>query len=206
MTIDCVETPYLLVALPQLTDRNFQKTVLLVVDHNAQGALAFVLNRPSLKSLKDYLPDSEHAFPAGIPSWHGGPVGTTSGLVLHNQPGDEARSIIDGMYLSSSEGALRGLLAYSKAYDAEATAERTLFGHQRLAGYPDLYPFRFLVGYAGWGPRQLDDEIRLGAWMQLPLNRALVFNTTWHSLWGAAMESVGVNPLEIAPISQQYLN
>ena len=206
MTMKTLETPCFLVAMPQLMDRNFVKAVLLLIEHSSDGAIAFVINRPLVKPLKEFLGEGEFAPISAIPAWQGGPVGTSSGLVLHNQTGDEAHRIHEGIFLSSSPPALKGLCAYAEAYELESPQEKAIFGHERLNSYDCLYPFRFLVGHAGWAPRQLDEEVRQGAWMQLPYDRDLLFNTTWHQMWNAAMDLVGVNPMEIAPVSQNYLN
>jgi putative transcriptional regulator len=73
-----------------------------------------------------------------------------------------------------------------------------------------LNPYRFLVGYAGWGAGQLDDEIRAGARLLCPIDRELVFNTPWSDMWAKITDQMGVgrsSAASVAPVAQSsYLN
>jgi len=204
--------PWLLVATPQLTDPNFRKAVVLVVEHDDNGTLGFIINRPSRTPLVELLTGVQAAVPAAVPAWYGGPAGKRQGIILHAQ--DEAGHALDEtapVALSSSEEALSSLARYAHwRLGAEGEAEvdtAAALGSTGMAeGGSLLYPYRFLVGYAGWGPGQLMDELHAGAWIQLPATTRLVFQTDWTTLWDAAMTGVGINPRTLAPSPHTYLN
>lgn len=194
--------PFLLVAMPQLQDPNFQKAVVLVVEHSEEGALGFIINRPSTMAVNDLIVSSPLTIPKNIPAWIGGPVGTDNGIVLHNVFEDADGTVYnDKFVVSSSDGALKGLVDHAQdfAEKAENFAVKTF-------DVDCLYPFRFLIGYAGWASHQLADEIRHGSWLQLPYEDELVFNTPWIKVWDTCMRVAGVNPMNIAPALQPYLN
>jgi putative transcriptional regulator len=187
-----IGAPCLLVALPGQQDQNFFQSVLLLADHNPEGAIGFILNRPSSMSLKSMIAADDRDIPSEIPSWFGGPVDTTTGIILHNhRPGSSDTEISPGIYLSSASRSLDELIdAGKQGLSLAQQNERSSI----------LYQFRFLVGYAGWGPGQLDDELRSGAWSICPLDRKFVFDTPWSDLWSQCMDRIGINKnIHIAP-------
>lgn len=199
--MNTLEPPFVLVALPQLQDPNFQKSVVLVVEHNEDGAMGFIVNRPSTMPVREIMVNQDIDIPSSVPAWIGGPVGADNGLVLHNQIESAANAVFSDQFtVSSSAEALRGLVTMADDYES----------HQGDPARPPrpavLYPYRFLIGYSGWGASQLEDEIRLGTWIQLPFSNHLVFNTPWHEMWNSAMAMIGINPMELAPTMQPYLN
>ncbi|MBB4925460.1 YqgE/AlgH family protein [Kitasatospora kifunensis] len=146
MTAASSHTGRLLVAAPVLTDPNFARSVVLLLDHDAQGALGVVLNRPTPVAVNDVL--DGWAQLAGAPSvvFQGGPVGLDSALavaVIPGEPGPE-----DPLGWRRVHGAI-GLV------DLEAPP-------QVLAG--ELGGLRVFAGYSGWTPGQLEAEIAEGAW------------------------------------------
>ena len=182
-----LETPSLLVALPQLQDPNFAKSVVLIVEHTDEGSMGFIINRPSPFSVRDVLQEAKREIPSDIPTWFGGPVGTEQGVVIHNQPDEEASARFGLIRISSSDSAMNGLLE---------PKEKHL----------EHYPYRFVIGYAGWGKGQLSQELKAGAWIQMEASFELLFNTPWPDMWEAAMGKIGVNPMDIAPTVQPYIN
>ena len=189
-------TPSLLVALPQLQDPNFHKAVILLVEHNNEGGMGFIINRPSQIPLCELVSVDEIDIPYHIPAWVGGPVGADNGLVLHNEllADEMGTSLTPDISLSSSDSALKNLVS-------------CIQHHRRGKNhFGALYPYRFLVGYAGWGPRQLDEELKMGAWIQVSLDSRILFDTPWQGIWDAALEGIGVDPMNIAPSVQPYLN
>lgn len=208
--------PWLLVATPQLVDDNFKRAVVLIVETSSQGAMGFVINRPIQASLADLVSVPNVQIPTNVPAWYGGPVERGTGIILHNQPvqdgvtvdGEPASSSFisyNGLALSSSERTLNDLVDYSirrsRALEAQS-AEGTQTDLDELG----LYPYRFLVGYSGWGPGQLEDELRQGAWIQAPATQELLFHTPWKKLWDAALGTVGASPKTLVPAAQPYLN
>lgn len=197
--------PWLLVATPQLMDPNFKKAVVLIVEHTDSGSMGFIINRPIQTSLADLVTSPKIKIPDNIPGWYGGPVETSTGIILHNgatmkEPGQDPTPTIA---LSSTEETLVDLVDYSEQRMRELALRQG--GNTRVKLEP-LYPYRFLVGYSGWGAGQLMEEVRSGAWLQTAATQEMLFNTNWQTLWDSAMGKVGVNPKAIAIAEHSYLN
>ena len=182
-TLDVVSSssiaPALLVAMPQLLDPNFRKSVVLLLNKDEQGALGVVINRESQLLLKDLCLDHEINY-GGKPDKKvrsGGPVQPEHGLVLygpeHSDP--EGRTVIEGLFVSSSKETL-----------------------SRLCNLEDGR-FHCYAGYAGWGPQQLDNEIRVGSWIVAPADPALVLDAPTEDLWLRSLQSVGIDPAVLVP-------
>ena len=189
--------PWLLVATPLLQDDHFKHTVVLVVEQSKRGAMGFVMNRPVGQSVKDIVQTDSLEIPCEIPSWYGGPVGNDNGIILHNRPEASAfdEDEFEGHFaLTASEDALREMVEY--------TRKRL---HHIDADAPCRYPYRFIVGYAGWQAGQLEAEMREGAWIQIPFSEDLIFDTPWNQMWDMAMSLVGIAPHQYAPADQNYL-
>jgi putative transcriptional regulator len=171
--------------MPSMLDSNFSRTVMLLAEHNSEGAVGFVLNRPSTVPLKSMINVIDRDVSPAIPAWYGGPVDTGTAIILHSRrPIDGDTEIADGIYLSTSGRILDALIDESE-----------LMIKNRAAGeliHDILNPYRFLVGYAGWGPGQLDDEIRSGSWLLHPIDQELVFNTPWSDLWSTITDKMGI--------------
>lgn len=188
--------PSLLIALPGLMDPHFVKSVVLLIQHNPDGALGFVINRPMPMSLRDVVFQNRYQIPNHVPVWMGGPIGSNQGLVIHNQGGDIAATTAAGdLRVSSSEEAIEGLIQHIEHVQAHG-----------LKKGEALLPYRFVIGYSGWGPKQLDMELKSGHWYQKPLDFNLLFNTPWQEIWPRAIADLGVHPLDIAPNIQSYMN
>lgn len=200
-----ISAPCLLVAMPGMLDGNFSQTVLLLAEHNEEGAIAFVLNRPSTVSLKSMISIVDRDVPEAIPAWYGGPVDTTTAVILHDRRAHAGDTeVAPGVYLSTTGRILDSLI------DHGATALYKQSKGMDLKGEPQ-HPYRFLVGYAGWGAGQLDEEIRGGSWLMCPLDRKLVFDTSWSDLWTHCMERIGLEKSNfVMPAAQgsssRYLN
>ncbi len=135
-------TGRLLVATPVLGDPNFERTVVLVLEHGGEGAVGLVLNRPSETSVGEPLPewDGVAAFPSVI--FVGGPVAQGAVIGIARATGDR-----------SSEG-WRPLLGSMGIVDLASPDEVP----------PGIEQLRLFAGYAGWGAGQLEAEIDAGAW------------------------------------------
>ena len=171
-------SPSLLVATPQLQDPNFHRSVVLVAENDARGSLGFVLNRDSDRLAADVCKELGVVWRgqrSARAAW-GGPVVEQSGWVLFSEPAATERGdvskVADGLYLTSSLEALRAL----------ADGDRPP---------ADL---RLLLGYAGWGPGQLEAELSTGAWMVAPLNTNAVFHMAPETIWGNVWLDLGINP------------
>src|SRR5262245_9298024 len=136
--------PSLLVAMPQLQDPNFARSVVLLCEHQEAGAMGLVVNRrtDTLASQIVQL-DPPPQSDSGLPVWIGGPVDPARGWLLLGEDLGDAIEVSAGLYLSASRDLLRRLVEEK----------------------PLPTQCRFLVGYAGWGPKQLDRELAASAWL-----------------------------------------
>ena len=173
--------PGLLVALPQLRDPNFHRAVVLLTAHADDGAMGFVVNRPIPATVSEVLQGLDLPWMGddAEPVWAGGPVGQQSGFVLFDSPGSEqdpsAEQITSGLWLSASLETLRSL------------------------GLAPPGRFRLLLGYAGWSPGQLENEVLEGSWMVLPPDPELLFEVPHDQMWEQAFRRCGIDPVTIVP-------
>ncbi|MET9696009.1 YqgE/AlgH family protein [Streptomyces sp. NPDC006529] len=172
-------TGRLLVATPALADPNFDRAVVLLLDHDEQGSLGVVLNRPTLVGVGDVL--QPWAPLAGAPGvvFQGGPVALDSALGIAVIPGEEGPS--PNSRLRSSGGDPIGWRRVHGAIglvDLEAPPEL-------LAGA--LGSLRIFAGYSGWGPGQLEDEVGEGAWYVVESEPGDVAFPVPEQLWRAVL-------------------
>jgi len=169
--------PSLLVAMPQLQDPNFARAVVLLCEHQDEGAMGLVINRTTDTKVADIL-DLELPTIANkdLSVWIGGPVDPVRGWLLLSENLGDGVEVAPGLYLSASREILRQLL-----------------------GKPDLpCRCRFLVGYAGWGPKQLDQELAASAWLTVPVNTNILFDTPSDRIWEVAIRQLGIDPSALA--------
>ncbi len=160
-----------LVASPALRDPNFRQTVVLLCEHNADGALGFVVNRPTAMNLSEVLPQVPIMEAQKHVLYSGGPVQTNQVMLLYrlNQMPEGSHQVLDGVCLGGDFSILDRLLT------TESTGER----------------FRAFAGYSGWGPGQLENEMQVGSWITLPADPATVFDREPSSLWAETLRSLG---------------
>lgn len=174
--------PGLLVAMPQLPDPNFYRSVCLMIEHNDRGSFGLVVNRPTELAIEEVLGQFKLRWrgdPAAV-VWQGGPVEPQLGSVLHAPRAGASEvtpslEVVPGIQLSTLPDQLREL------------AER-----------PPAH-LRFLLGYAGWGPGQLESEMAYGSWLVAPATPRLVFEIPAEGIWEAAIQSLGIDPVTLIP-------
>ncbi|WP_333769264.1 YqgE/AlgH family protein [Streptomyces sp. IBSBF 2435] len=165
-------TGRLLVATPKLADPNFDRAVVLLLDHDAEGSLGVVLNRPTPVGVGDVL--QPWAALAGLPQvvFQGGPVSLDSALALAVVPGEpRAGEPVELLGWRRVHGAI-GLV------DLEAPPEL-------LAA--ELGSLRIFAGYSGWGPGQLERELADGAWYVVESEPGDVSAPNPERLWRAVL-------------------
>lgn len=190
-----LSTPSLLVALPSMTDPQFSRSVVLLLQHGREGASGYIVNKPMPMALRDASFQSRFKIPSHIPVWMGGPVSMQAGVVLHNQGRDvSATHSFGDMRVSVSEEAIDGLLDFADEELASETIRRGVLN------------YRFVVGQASWEPKQLENELKAGLWVQKPMDEKLVFATPWQEIWPHAFDELGIHPIDIKPSVQTYLN
>jgi putative transcriptional regulator len=170
-------TGQLLVAMPGMQDPRFAKTVIYMCAHNSDGAMGLVINR-----LIDSLSFPDLLAQLGIESvgigdqikiHFGGPVESSRGFVLHSS--DYQR---DATLVVDESVALTATVDILKAIAAGGGPQRSLLA----------------LGYAGWGPGQLDDEIKANGWLHVPADDNLVFGEDMEAKWEQAMGKLGIDP------------
>lgn len=175
-----IEQTYLsnqfLIAMPTLADPNFFQTVTYISEHNAGGALGLVINRPlglTLGQLLDHLQiATDQAELAALPIYQGGPVQPEQGFVLHRPIGQWSSTlhVTEQIGITTSRDILQ----------AVAHGE----GPEQLL---------VTLGYAGWGPGQLERELAENAWLSGPADPDILFCTPNEQRWWAAAALLGVD-------------
>ena len=179
----------LLVAMPQLDDPNFRRSVVLLVHHGTGGSFGIVLNRALDLTISELMQNSGIAWPAGIGSvgW-GGPVQPERGWVVfaddrptsippEGEDGDEddVATLQQGLRVTGSLEMLRSVASHPPA------------------------EVRLFLGYAGWGAEQLESELAEGAWLLAPLRREVVFETAADEMWENVVRGLGIDPTALVP-------
>ena len=158
----------LLVAGPSLLDPNFHRTVVLVCEHDADGAMGLVLNRPSPIPADQAIPERQDALADDDTLWVGGPVQTTSVVVLADFE-DEGTPALR----------VRGDVGLVLP-DADLAAVHTAVRRARA-----------FLGYAGWGPRQLDGELAGDDWIVAEFLPEDAFTDDPDGLWARVLARKG---------------
>ena len=172
-------TNQLLVAMPALADPNFAQTVTLICEHTAQGALGIVLNRPLQMALGEVFAqlamDCADPQLREQPVLRGGPVQPDRGFVLH-PPASAAAELWDSTLQVSPT--------------LRVTTSRDVLGSMARGAGPT--PAVVALGYAGWEAGQLEEEIRSNAWLNTPVDDAIIFATPFELRWQAAARLLGI--------------
>jgi len=172
----------LLVAMPGMLDPNFSATVTLICEHNDEGALGIVINRPTTLKMGGLFEQLDVDDPdpdaAERPVMSGGPVGIERGFVLH---GPERRyentlPVSDEIHLTLS----RDIIDAIAAGDGPA---KTLVA----------------LGYAGWGAGQLEEEMLANSWLNVPASSAIVFDAPFGERWNLAARALGIDIADLTP-------
>jgi putative transcriptional regulator len=174
-----LNTPVLLMAMPQVLDPFFHHSVVLLLHHEDAGSLGFIVNRPTGIKVSEILKGMDVGWRGREEAlaYFGGPVQPQLGTVLFKPvlpdsgaDDDAATEVAPGVALTQHIGDLSRL--------AEAPPDR----------------FRLLLGYAGWGEGQLLEEILRNDWLTAPVSGDLIFAPDPERVWDAALRSVGIDP------------
>ena len=174
-------TNQLLIAMPAMQDPNFVTTVTLICEHNDDGALGIVINRPltlKLGGLFEQL-DLNDADPAVAqsPVLMGGPVGTERGFVLHGPEQSFENSI-------------------SVSSDIQLTLSRDILDAMATGAGPEKS--LVALGYAGWESGQLENEMLSNSWLNVPATTDIVFDTPFNERWMSAAQVLGIDISQIS--------
>ncbi|MBX7147235.1 MAG: YqgE/AlgH family protein [Alphaproteobacteria bacterium] len=168
-------TGQLLIAMPQMQDPRFLKSVIYICVHNQEGAMGLVVNKlVGSIGFKDLLQElnitSNINF--SLPIYSGGPIEPNRGFVLHSTDYQETNtiSINNNLALTATINVLRSIA------DGQGPQKRLI-----------------TLGYAGWGPGQLDQEIHENGWLNLETDENILFEVNYEKKWEHAIQKIGAN-------------
>lgn len=181
---DLYLTGQLLVAMPGIGDERFDKTVIYLCAHSDEGAMGLVVNReidsltfPDLLEQLNIEPDPGAQ---SIQVQFGGPVESGRGFVLHSPD-----YVQDGTLVVDNAIALTATVDILRAIADGDGPKNTMLA----------------LGYAGWGPGQLDMEIRSNGWLHVPADEDLVFGGDLEQKWERAMTKIGIDPRMLSDVA-----
>jgi len=183
--VPVLTAPTLLIAMPQVLDPFFARTVVLLVHHDAEGSLGYIVNRTTEVRVEEICAGLDLAWQGSrdAVAHFGGPVqaGVVAILYREESPGSDAWAfhLPPDLYLSGSRDDLDRLVVAPPA------------------------DFRLLLGYAGWGPGQIDQELLRGDWLTAEPSSELIFGRPPDSVWRSALESIGVDPGALPSLGQE---
>jgi putative transcriptional regulator len=168
-------TGHFLIATPQMPDPRFQEQVIYICAHGKEGAMGVAINKPSQEiTMMEILLSTNIPLPEGPlpPVYTGGPVEMESGFILYN-----------------SDTQIRSGLAVTS--NVALSRESKLLEEISKGTGPKDY--LFLLGYAGWGPGQLEAELVDNSWLTVPGDISILFHTPDESKWKSAARRFGID-------------
>ncbi len=170
-------TGQLLIAMPTMGDPRFERTVIYMCAHSADGAMGLVVNKKAdeidFPELLKQLEIETDSIKNPIPILVGGPVETGRGFVLHSLDyrQDSTLEVTEDVGLTATVDILRSIA------EGEGPAHSLL-----------------TLGYAGWSAGQLDEEIQANGWLNVPADAGLLFDDDLGEKWDRAVRKVGIDP------------
>ncbi len=169
-------TGHFLIAMPAMTDPHFAKSLTYICEHNEQGALGVVVNRPIDMTLYALLRQIEIKKPAAackvVPVHYGGPVQIDRGFVLHSPAGSWNSTLVVNENI--------GLTTSKDILEAVACGE----GPQSML---------VTLGYAGWAPGQLEHELAANAWLTVGADTRILFETPAAQRYNEGLKLLGID-------------
>ena len=169
-------TNHFIIAMPGLMDENFNQAVTFICEHDDNGTFGIIINRESEISLDDVMQQMKIPYQQDNNNnetvFTGGPVQTNRGFVLHRPIGNWDSSLIvnDSVALTTSRDILESIAEHRGPDD-------TIIA----------------LGYAGWGPGQLEQEMAANTWLSCPAEEQIIFSTPVEERWQAAANLIGVD-------------
>ena len=160
-----------LVATPSLRDHNFRQTVILLCEHGEEGALGVVVNRPTKINITEVLPQIPILEGQKHMVFSGGPVQRNHLLILYRTPEEPENThhVFNGVYLGGNMTALEEIVKNPFSPDN----------------------FRAFMGYSGWAPGQLENEMESDSWLTLPADSSFMFDWDHTRVWTDILQSLG---------------
>jgi putative transcriptional regulator len=172
-----------LIGEPFMADLNFRKSLVLICEHEEEGSIGFVLNKPMNLMCSELVPEIlDHDFPL----FYGGPIEENSLHFIHRLGNliQESIEISNGIFWGGS------------------IEQVNLLFEKGLAKESD---FKFFIGYSGWGPDQLETEIEQKAWWTIPANQTIVFDSESDEMWEKQVKELGEDFAYLANSPEDYL-
>lgn len=166
----------MLIAMPAMDDPNFSRSVTLLCQHNEEGAIGITINRQSTITLGELFTQldisCDNSEISSLMVLEGGPVNTDRGFVLHTpvEGYDSSIKINDDIMVTTSRDILSAIAAGE--------------GPQQ---------FQVALGYAGWGDGQLESEMRQNAWLSVPADKGILFESALNRRWEQAVGILGID-------------
>lgn len=165
-----------LIAMPDMGDPIFASTVTYLLQHDEQGALGVIVNRPINLSLLDVLDSADIPFTneqlATHSVYHGGPVSSEQGFILHRPTERVWQSTLANEHLC-------------------LTTSKDLLDAIALGDGPD--EFLFCLGYSGWSPGQLEGELKQNVWLTVAADSDIIFSDDEDAKYQRALSQLGVD-------------
>jgi putative transcriptional regulator len=177
-------TDHFLIAMPAMDDPYFSKSLIYIAEHNDQGALGLIVNRPidmNLATLFEKIDvpfdNDESPTLAKLPVFFGGPVQTDRGFVLHRPVGDWLSTLVVNreVGLTSSRDVLQSVASKGEPHEMLVT-----------------------LGYSGWGAGQLEHELAQNAWLTVPAAAHIIFDLPYEERLPSALEALGIDFANLA--------
>lgn len=163
----------ILIALPDMQDNRFNKAVILICEHNEDGAMGLILNNPMEINTEQVFTDLELNTPfQNHTVLNGGPLNKNCGFVIHNNNQSYSSSI-------------------KIQKDLTLTTSKDLL--EEISNHKFTNKWQFILGYSGWTKDQLEAEMAENTWLTCPVNLDLIFNTPKELLWEKALSLIGIN-------------
>jgi len=173
----------LLIGEPFMADPNFRKSLVLLCEHELEGSVGFVINKPMNLLCSELVPD---ILDYDFPLFYGGPVEENSLHFIHRLGNliEDSIEICDGIYWGGDIEQVNSLLKDQKATEND---------------------FKFFIGYSGWGPGQLEIEMEHKAWWTTNAQAQIVFDTQAENMWSIQVKQLGENFAYLVNSPEDYL-
>ncbi|QRN40828.1 MAG: YqgE/AlgH family protein [Neisseriaceae bacterium] len=170
---------HFLIATPQITDPYFSHSVVYIFEHNQNGAMGVIINKPSPLKMEHLFKAIEKETPKQFEeSWLllGGPVQIDRGFLIHTPVGNWQSSLLinDNIAVTTSKDIIESLFDEQSMMKSLAT-----------------------IGYSAWTEGQLESEMNENAWIAIPANQTIMFDLPYHQRYEAALGSLGIKAYDI---------
>lgn len=175
-------TGQMLIAMPQMDDKRFRNTVILVCSHDSDSAMGVIINQPmdglQLDELAEQIGIGTPRFAGDTPVYNGGPVEQSRGMVLHSAEHvlPDSITINDRMAMTSN---IKIIAEIANGYGPN--------------------DFIVALGHASWSAGQLERELRSNVWLTMPFQEDLVFGGGMEAVWASCYSRMGIEAAHISP-------